>query len=93
METSCWSQFSKENNKSPYDNLNNKFLFFYCFFAQKGVDVKDEEVRVVEARLLPMLEALDVLRKTGPEADEFHKHSKRDFGHLFVAIYYYWKCF
>jgi len=55
--------------------------------------VKDEEVRVVEARLLPMLEALDVLRKTGPEADEFHKHAKRDFGHLFVAIYYYWKCF
>lgn len=51
-------------------------------------------MRIVDAKYLTLREAVSVLNTKGPDAPEFNKSSRgRDFGHLFVALQYYWKCF
>ncbi|KAL4510112.1 hypothetical protein ABPG72_010305 [Tetrahymena utriculariae] len=52
-----------------------------------------EEERIVEAKYLSLREAVSILMTKGPNAEEFWKSGKRDFGHFFVAFFYYWRNF
>ncbi|EAR96945.2 cation channel family protein (macronuclear) [Tetrahymena thermophila SB210] len=52
-----------------------------------------EEERIIEAKYLSLRDAVSVLMTKGPNAEEFWKSGKRDFGHFFVAFFYYWRNF
>lgn len=50
-------------------------------------------MKVEEAKFLSLSDAVNVLLTKGPDAKEFWKTGKRDFGHLFLSFIYYWRNF
>ncbi|KAL4466941.1 hypothetical protein ABPG74_010538 [Tetrahymena malaccensis] len=54
---------------------------------------QQEEERIIEAKYLSLRDAVSVLMTKGPNAEEFWKSGQRDFGHFFVAFFYYWRNF